>query len=70
MRTEPFCSSELPGDCDANYVSGTFLKILRPTTDDQHPPPLRIRRISLLFPPQIWNVFETTLHDGKRTQLL
>ena len=52
---------------DANYVSGTFVKILRPTTDDQHPSTLHIKRINLHFPPQIWNVFETTPYDDNRT---
>ena len=60
-------AEELLDYFDATYVSGTFRKILRPTTDDQHPAMLRIRRISPLFPPKIWNVFETTLHDGDRT---
>ena len=52
---------------DSTYVSGSYRRIQRPTGPDGIIPPMKMRRISPMFPPELWNVHEVTISDESRT---
>ena len=53
---------------DKTYVSGSFRRIQRaPVDGDDEVQPVRVRRVQPLFPPQLWNVHQTTIDDKART---
>ncbi|KAK4883085.1 hypothetical protein RN001_006404 [Aquatica leii] len=47
---------------DGTYVSGTYRRI-----GNEQNGPLRMRNIAPMFPPPLWNVHDSTLEDGDRT---
>ena len=51
----------------STYVSGTYRRIRQPVGQDGVIPPMRMRRIPPLFPPELWNVHMTTMLGGSRT---
>ena len=52
---------------NSTYVSGTYRRIRQPAVQYGVILPMRMRRIPPLFPPELWNVHVTTMHDGSRT---
>ena len=45
---------------DTTYVSGSYKRINRAEK-------MKLKKIPPLFAPEVWNVFDTTLRDGQRT---
>ncbi|KAG7155548.1 hypothetical protein Hamer_G023228 [Homarus americanus] len=59
---------ELVDYFDATYVSGTFRRVQAPPANPNNPlPPVRLRHRPPVFPPAVWNVFESTITRGDRT---
>ena len=52
---------------DATYISGSYRRIQRPTGPDGSIPPMKMRRIAPMFPPELWNVHEVTISGESRT---
>lgn len=53
---------------DATYISGLYRRIQIPAVAvGGVEPPVRMRRSPPLFPPETWNVHQTTLEGGHRT---
>ncbi|KAG7166465.1 putative Inosine-5'-monophosphate dehydrogenase 1b-like 13, partial [Homarus americanus] len=60
--------NELVDYFDATYVSGTFRRVQAPPANPNNPlPPVRLRHRPPVFPPAVWNVFESTITRGDRT---
>ena len=52
---------------DATYVSGSYRRIQRPVGPDGMIPPMKMRRIAPLVPPELWNIHNVTICGGSRT---
>lgn len=55
---------------EATYVTGSYRPIQRPAGPDGVLPPLRMRRIPPLYPPETWNCNQITMHGESRTNNL
>ncbi|KAL8567871.1 hypothetical protein ACOMHN_058993 [Nucella lapillus] len=63
----PDGAEELLEYFEATYVRGTFRQVQLPAANDDAPAPVRVQRRPPLFPPGLWNVHESTMRDGNRT---
>ena len=54
---------------DATYVFGTYRSTQRPAIPGESQPvfEIRLRKIPLIFPPQLWNVHDATVNQEDRT---
>ena len=52
------------------YISGTYRKVQRPPGPDGTVPPVRVRMLPPLFPPDLWNVNIQTMSGGSCTKNL
>lgn len=55
---------------NATYISGTYRNVQRPPRPDGTVPPILVRKLPPLFPPDLWNVNIQTMAGGSRTNNL